>query len=113
MKIAFLCSSLEPGRDGVGDYTRTLAGELVRLGHQVFLIALNDRWITGEKAEEQARLQTLRFGPNLSIAGRVTIARQALDQFAPDWVSLQYVCYGFHPKGLPWRWSCAPKGCRQ
>lgn len=27
MTILFLCGSLEPGRDGVGDYTRRLAGD--------------------------------------------------------------------------------------
>ena len=41
MKLIFICGSLEPGRDGVGDYTRRLAGELIRQGHQIAIIALN------------------------------------------------------------------------
>jgi Trk K+ transport system NAD-binding subunit len=45
MKIAFICGSLEPGRDGVGDYTRRLAGELVKQQHEVLVIAFNDRQI--------------------------------------------------------------------
>jgi hypothetical protein len=40
MRIVFLCFSLEPGRDGVGDYTRALAGELIRPGHEVCAVAM-------------------------------------------------------------------------
>jgi hypothetical protein len=32
---------------------------------------------------------------------RIQLARQFLDAFSPDWISLQFVPYGFHPKGLP------------
>lgn len=32
MRLAFICVSLEPGRDGVGDYTRSLAAECIRQG---------------------------------------------------------------------------------
>ena len=42
MKIIFLTGSLEKGRTGVGDYTRLLASECKRLGHEVQTIALND-----------------------------------------------------------------------
>jgi glycosyltransferase involved in cell wall biosynthesis len=30
----------------------------------------------------------------------VDIARRWLEEFAPDFVSLQFVCYGFHPRGF-------------
>jgi hypothetical protein len=42
LKILFVCSCLEPGLDGVGDYTRRLAVELVALGHSCTLLALAD-----------------------------------------------------------------------
>ena len=32
LRMVLVCGSVEPGRDGVGDYTRTLAAELVRRG---------------------------------------------------------------------------------
>ena len=48
MKIIFLCGSLEPGRDGVGDYVLLLSGELVRQGHQASIIALNDVYLQEE-----------------------------------------------------------------
>ncbi|MBC8041217.1 MAG: hypothetical protein H7Y06_11790, partial [Opitutaceae bacterium] len=46
MKILFFCTSLELGCDGVGDYTRRLAGECAARGHDCTLIALNDTYVT-------------------------------------------------------------------
>ena len=43
MKVVFVTSCLEPGRDGVGDYTRSLAEESTKLGHRAGLLALQDR----------------------------------------------------------------------
>jgi glycosyltransferase involved in cell wall biosynthesis len=104
MRIAFLCSSLEPGRDGVGDYTRRLGEELVRQGHSVLLLALRDRWID-ECAAENGLVSIHRIPANKSLKSVLAAARGVLSEFGPDWLSLQYVCYGFHPKGLPWRWN--------
>ena len=42
MKIAFICGSIEPGRDGVGDYTRRLAIELIKNSYEVAVIALHE-----------------------------------------------------------------------
>ena len=46
MRIAFVATCLEPGRDGVGDYTTLLAAECARRGHAVMRIALNDALAT-------------------------------------------------------------------
>ena len=43
MKILFFCGSAEPGKDGVGDYTRRLCGELLRIGHETQILSLFDR----------------------------------------------------------------------
>ena len=51
MKIAFLCGSLEPWRDGVGDYTRRLAGDLQACGHQV-LVTRHDSQLRGQRTPE-------------------------------------------------------------
>jgi len=45
MKIILVCSSLEPDRDGVGDYSRLLAGALITQGHECTLLALNDKFV--------------------------------------------------------------------
>jgi hypothetical protein len=40
MRILFVCGSLEPVNDGVGDYTRRLCGELVRTEIDAQIISL-------------------------------------------------------------------------
>ncbi|MDD5350267.1 MAG: glycosyltransferase [Chthoniobacteraceae bacterium] len=111
MRIVFLCGCLEPGRDGVGDYTRRLAAECVRQGHACCLVALRDaavpgaRAVSGEQRCEEVSLPVLRCGAALPVAERNASARAFVDAFAPDWMSLQFVPYAFHPKGIPWRFA--------
>ena len=59
MKIAFITSCLEPGKDGVGDYTRSLAAESSRNGHEVCLLALNDRHVDRERECTAVESRTL------------------------------------------------------
>ena len=104
MKIAFLCGSLEPGRDGVGDYVRRLAGELAQQGHQVAGVALNDHYTAQEVSAPPARptgLHVLRLPAAWPAAQRFGRAKQWLDDFGAEWLSLQFVPFSFHPKGLP------------
>jgi hypothetical protein len=123
MKIAFIVSSLEPGRDGVGDYTRRLAGELIRQGHECQIVALNEkvesrkqkaenrnptsdlRLLTSGFSETQhsegTEVPCLRLPGSLGWPERTTLARKWVDAFNPDWVSLQFVPFGFQSKGLP------------
>lgn len=95
MRIAFVTSGLEPGRDGVGDYVRNLAGECIRRGHDVRAVALNDRFCTQERDA-----LSLRLGEGVSWSERIAQAKQYMDEFEPDFASLQFVCYGFHRRGL-------------
>ncbi|QEG01047.1 hypothetical protein Mal15_51230 [Stieleria maiorica] len=125
MNIAFLCGCLESGSDGVGDYTRRLAGELTRQGHRVVAIALNDRyasdWARGTHRDrlrkdanvidgpivfqggDDVGLRVLRFHSSLSWGERIGSVREFLRTQSPDVVSLQFVPYSFHPKGIPFR----------
>jgi hypothetical protein len=97
MRLLFLCGSLEPGRDGVGDYTRRLAQECAKLGHTCALIALNDGHVAAPaEVVEPGGLATLRLPPGTEIATAVAFR----ERFAPDWISLQLVSYALHPKGL-------------
>lgn len=105
MRIAFLCGSLEPGRDGVGDYTRMLAGQLIKVGHSVSAIALvdpyfPDRCQDAQVLDEQG-LTVYRIPSSWSSSRRFHQAQKWLDEIQPDWLSLQFVIYSFHPKGLP------------
>ncbi len=104
MKLLFLCTSLEPGRDGVGDYVRLLAEACMDAGHQCRLIALNDQYVTRGGVEWQHGrvhdLQCLRLGTNEAWHERLSAAQAVIHEFSPDWISWQVVPYGFHPKGL-------------
>src|SRR5580658_3949348 len=104
MKILFVCSSLEPGRDGVGDYTRLLAWEAVRLGHTCGIIALNDSYVT-ERSEtiikgERGKIPCLRLPAASAWAERIGPAKNFRDRFEPDWISFQIVPYGLDDRGI-------------
>ena len=95
MRIAFLTSSLAPGRNGVGDYTRHLAAELDRQGHPCLPIGLADT----ETVLEEGVTPVVRLAAARPWTERLLQARAALAGFAPDWVSLQFVAYAWHPRG--------------
>jgi glycosyltransferase involved in cell wall biosynthesis len=96
VKILFLVGSLEPGKDGVGDYTRTLATECARLGHETFLLSLNDPWVDVPLLEPTV----VRLGTRMSWPDRVKTARAFLTANRAEIVSLQFVPYSFHRVGL-------------
>jgi hypothetical protein len=106
MRILFLCSSLRAGWNGVGDYTRRLAGELAARGHQCAVLALHEK--TCPDADDSAADELTRgieklpgLDAALSWQERSVRLRSLAGQFGPDVISLQYVPYGFHDKGLP------------
>jgi hypothetical protein len=99
MRIAFVTTCLEPERDGVGDYTTLLATECEGRGHAVARLALNDGCTAGV-VDSPALLRLPAVAP---WAERLARARRWLEAFAPDWISLQFVNYGFHPRGFAGR----------
>ena len=105
MKIMFLCGSLEPGKDGVGDYTRRLAGELLRQGHSVAILAIHDKFLTGSSESSQlsegSSVPVLRMPSVTSWNERMQQAQTWVSAFGPDWLSLQYVPFSFQERGLP------------
>ncbi|MFD1258260.1 glycosyltransferase [Mucilaginibacter terrae] len=107
MKIAIICGSLQPGHDGVGDYTRRLAGELIRLGNEVIAIALNDRHLKAITNETQNadgnNLPVLRIPAAVAEQKRYSLLETHLLNFKPEWISLQFVPYSFHIKGVPFK----------
>lgn len=103
MKISFLCGCLEPGKDGVGDYSRRLAGELLKKGHQVSLLALNDHFLDtdGELEELQALLPVFRIRGPMTRTHNLRLIEKRIEKLDPEWLSLQYVPFSFNNKGLP------------
>jgi glycosyltransferase involved in cell wall biosynthesis len=98
VKILFLCASLEPGRDGVGDYTRRLAEELRRRGRDAAILSVND---FAPRLGPQHFKNELRLSRTMPWSVRLRGAREFLEEFKPGVLSLQFVGYGFHPCGLP------------
>jgi hypothetical protein len=104
VRILFLCASLEPGRDGVGDYTTRLVRELETRGHLCLRIAINDQHLKPASTKAAASIQELaqiRLGTQQSWQERVFLIQKAAQEFQPDWVSLQFVPWGLARRGLP------------
>jgi hypothetical protein len=95
-----ICSYLAPGQDGVGDYTRGLARNLEECGHSCLLISLNEAESAGRDSGPEPFDQILRLSNSASWQDRIEQAAEAVHSFKADWISLQFVCYGLHPKGL-------------
>jgi hypothetical protein len=105
MKIVFVCGSLQPGHDGVGDYTRRLAAEMLVQGHEVAIIALNDAKLNtkleGIQRSENIDLPVLRLPAAWPTKLRFSIAKEWVHKFNPEWISLQFAIFSFHSKGFP------------
>ena len=105
MKFLFICGSVEQGRDGVGDYTRRLGLALLKQGHQIRIIAINDTVPTcvseniGVSVAQE--IEVWRFPLSSTWVDRVCKLERQLNEFQPDWISLQYVPYSFQKKGIP------------
>lgn len=104
MKLLFLCTSLEPGRDGVGDYVRLLAEACIEAGHDCRLVAVNDEHLVRGGTEWQHAqahdIYCLRLSPNERWDVRLGMVQAVVHEFSPDWVSWHIVPYGFNPKGI-------------
>lgn len=105
MTLVLLCGSLEPGADGVGDYSRRLAAAFTRLGVTTHLLALNDAHVSTPQLEEQSAdgctLIALRLPASLSWKRRAFSLLAQLQQWQCKAVSLQFVPYAYHQRGLP------------
>lgn len=109
VRMLFICASLEPGKDGVGDYSRRLASVLIGRGVSCHIVALNDGAAEGRFSEQLIlqecdgqRVPAWRFSASRSWKQRLRKLQAILDDLRPDWVSLQFVPYGFQKKGVPW-----------
>jgi hypothetical protein len=105
MKIVFLCGSLEPGRDGVGDYIRRLGGAIAKEGHQVAIVAIKDYYakeaVESVQTSEGSALKVLRVPRLFSAKETTDLIKNFVNEFSPDWISLQFVLYAYHEKGIP------------
>lgn len=105
MKIIFICGCLEPGFDGVGDYTRRLASELTKQNVEVATLAINDQFISDPTNQNQTieniSIETYRLPSKYLVKQRFELASIWIDTINPTWLSLQFVPFSFNVKGLP------------
>lgn len=106
MKILFVCGSVEPGKDGVGDYTKLLATEFENMGAEAVVVAVNEAESSQDYSEVFQRingmdLKTYRMSGKLPWKHRIEKLREILISYTPDLVSLQFVPFSFQKKGLP------------
>lgn len=100
MRITFLTGGLEPGRDGVGDYSRLLAGACRKLGQEVTIIALNDTKVDGTKEGLVDGIPSLQIPTSKPWPQKWVRAGEFLSKYPSDWLSLQFVPYAFGKRGL-------------
>jgi hypothetical protein len=101
VRIAFLCSGLEPGRDGVGDFARTLATACDATGHETRLAAVRDPFRAGAKpTDTPASSFEPRFSDIFQYPQESQALKAWLHDFQPDWVSVHFTPFGFHRRGL-------------
>jgi len=93
MRITIICGNLAPGKDGVGDYSRAFANELKVQGHELQLVALRD---SETISQVESGISIERFNNGLQSSKLQAV----IDSWAPDVVSLQYVGFAYHSKGL-------------
>jgi hypothetical protein len=105
MTLVLIGGCLEPGADGVGDYSRRLAVACVRFGVPTCLLALNDQHITTPQRADQVcegiALPALRLPATLPWAQRSRLSLEQLKLWGCTAISLQFVPYAFAPRGLP------------
>lgn len=100
-RIAFVCSSVERGKDGVGDYTRLLAEELASRGHQVSIISVAERHLP-EPVQEALHADVLYLRCNARQDRRHWGAvAEFIAEHDPNWLSLQFVPWSYGPRGIP------------
>jgi hypothetical protein len=103
-KILFICGSAEPGKDGVGDYTRRLAVALVGKGYHVTIIALADKFVSELVTEvqhvEDSAVSIIRIPTNIGTSIKKNCIISHVEENKPDWISLQYVPQAFEKRGL-------------
>ena len=104
MNILFIVGAAEPGKNGVGDYARRLAGELEVLGHTASMVSVNDGRIQEAREEKQmeggSEISVLRLPKKLPYSAKGDQFKSWIGASSIDWVSIQFVPHAYHDKGF-------------
>lgn len=98
MRILFAAASYSSG--GIADYSLLLARACRARGHEVAFLALSEESSTDSVGRLDLEGTPV---PQLSLAAAGPEAtRRGIEEFAPDWISLQFNPFDFDPRGLLW-----------
>ncbi len=105
MKVLFICGSIEAGKDGVGDYTMRLARQLILQGSKAAVLSINDTFLinnfSGQIDLNGVSIPAIRLVSTKQLRTEYKMVSSWIEDFNPDWCSIQFVPFAFHPKGLP------------
>jgi len=102
MRILIICSSLEKGKDGVGDYSLKLGNWLGKHGCEVQIIAAKDKHLLESENRDGV---IYRLSSQLKLSSKQKILQDRIDEFKPEIIFLQYVPYAYHKKGMPLKFA--------
>jgi glycosyltransferase involved in cell wall biosynthesis len=102
MKIIFFCSSLEPGRSGVGDHAMLLAKGCMFQGHECALVAFRDEFVKkmGYSHDLVDGLHVWRFSNVFENRDQRAALEAFVNSFEPNCMSIQFVPYSFDARGF-------------
>jgi hypothetical protein len=105
INIVFITACFELGKDGVADYTYALAKACQKEGNNCAVVAWNDpflsnlTWEDGLIGEGEVSIPFRRISSGLTSKEKEELAKSFLEKYKPNFVSIQMVCFGFHPRG--------------
>jgi glycosyltransferase involved in cell wall biosynthesis len=99
MRILFVCKTVPPKIDGVGDYTWNLAHEFAKRGFTVFVACLND---SNLNYENSSTVKLLPIVKSWTFTGTRQLVEN-LRVIKPEWILFQYVPFSFQRRGIPIR----------
>ncbi len=100
-RVLFLAPTILPGSGGVADYCLHLSAALTAQGIECHLASWNESpaQVGAFSNEERGRL-FLQETPATDHRAKAVRLRSYLDEHEIEWVSLQFVCFGFGMRGL-------------
>lgn len=99
MRILLLVGSYDPEICGVGDYTRVLAQNLERAGHELIIVTLCESCQPG--VVENGRVSVVRLDQSKWRLGVLPELISVIKRFQPDVVNIQYESNSFDRSLLP------------
>ena len=100
MNICFMSGDVRSGAGGVADYTRLLAQKCQQMGHNTFIIGINNQIVEKTYEENVDGIIILHISKRINWSVRWLIANEFKNKNKVDWISLQFVPYAFDQKGI-------------